>query len=76
MSGNIYWFNLMGEKSKHTFIVFDIKDFYPSISKYLPQKVLNFAKTKVSITQEDLPLSGTSSFYRQLNMDKKGIKLM
>ena len=41
------------EKSKPTFIVFDIKDFYPSISKYFLQKALEFVKIKVSITQEE-----------------------
>ena len=40
------------EKSRPTFIVFDIKDFYPSISKYFLQKAFEFAKTKVSITQD------------------------
>ena len=37
----INWFNKIEEKSKHTFMVFDIKDFYPSISKYLLQKALD-----------------------------------
>ena len=36
------------EKSKPTFIVFDIKDFYPSISKYFLQKALEFVKIKKS----------------------------
>ena len=49
----INWFNKIEEKSKHTFIVFDIKDFYPSISKYLLQKAFEFAKAKVSRTQEE-----------------------
>ena len=48
----INWLNKIEERSKHTFIVFDIKDFYPSISKHFLQKTLNLAKTKVSITQE------------------------
>ena len=49
----INWFNKREEKRKHTFTVFDIKDSNPSISKYLLQKALEFAKTKVSITQEE-----------------------
>ena len=49
----INWFNKIEEKRKHTFTVFDIKDSNPSISKYLLQKALEFAKTKVSITQEE-----------------------
>ena len=47
----INWFNKIEEERKHTFIVANIKDFYPSISKYLLQKALEFAKTKVSINQ-------------------------
>ena len=38
------WFSNIEEKSKHKFIVFDIKDFYPSISKTLLNKALKFAK--------------------------------
>ena len=49
----INWFNKIEGKSKHTFIVFDIKDFYTSIPKYLLQKALEFPKAKVSITQEE-----------------------
>ena len=49
----INWFNKIEEKSKHKFIVFDIKDLYPSINKYLLQKALEFVKAKVSITQEE-----------------------
>ena len=47
----INWFNKIEEERKHTFIVANIKDFYPPISKYLLQKALEFAKTKVSINQ-------------------------
>ena len=49
----INWFNKIEEKSKDTFIVFDIKDFYPSISKYLLQKALEFTQAKISSNQEE-----------------------
>ena len=45
----ISWFNKIEEKRNHTFIVFDIQDFYHSISKYILTKAVEFAKTKVSI---------------------------
>ena len=45
--------NKIERKSKHAVIVFGVKDFYLSIFKYLLQKALKFAKTKVSITQEE-----------------------
>ena len=38
-----------GKKKRNTFVVFDIKGFQPSVSQYLLQKALEFAKTKVSI---------------------------
>ena len=34
------------EKSNHTVIDFDIKDFYPSISKYLQQTALTNLRSK------------------------------
>ena len=49
----IEWFKNIPEKNKHKFIVFDIKDFYPSISKKLLTDALNFAKSKVTITEEE-----------------------
>ena len=41
------------EKSNHKFIVFDIKDFYPSIKKTLLIKAINFAEKRVSIRNKD-----------------------
>ena len=38
----IEWFRGMGEKSKHTFVCFDIVEFYPSISEELLKAALNF----------------------------------
>ena len=32
------------EKSKYKFIIFDIKDFYPSVKETLLTKAINFAK--------------------------------
>ena len=66
----IKWFNKIEEKSNYTFIVFDIKDFYPSTSKYLLQKALEFAKTKVSVTQDEDKIIYHSQ-KRPGNMDEK-----
>ena len=41
------------EKSKYKFIVFDIKDFYPSIKETLLIKAINFAKKCANIKNED-----------------------
>ena len=41
------------EKSKYKFIVFGIKDFYPSIKETLLIKAITFAEKLVNITNED-----------------------
>ena len=43
----IKWFKNITNKQKHKFIVFDIKDFYPTITKDLLTKSLKFAEEKV-----------------------------
>ena len=49
----IEWFKNITNKQKHKFIVFDIKDFYPTITKDLLTKCLNFAEEKVQISDDD-----------------------
>ena len=49
----IEWFMKIEEKSNHKFIVFDIKDFYPSTKETLLIKGTNFAEKRVNITKED-----------------------
>ena len=49
----IEWFMNIEEKSKYKFIVFDIKDFYPSIEGTILIKAINFAEKLVHITNED-----------------------
>ena len=44
----IQWFKNITNKQKHKFIVFDIKDFYPTITKDLLTKYLKFAEKKSS----------------------------
>ena len=41
------------EKRNHKFIVFDIKDIYPSIKETLLIKTIDFAEKRVNITSED-----------------------
>ena len=43
-SGVIEWFLKIPDKNRYKFAIFDIKDFYPSISEKLLMKALNFAK--------------------------------
>ena len=49
----IRWFKGIRNKKICKFILFDIKDFYPSITKELLSKCLNFAETKIQISEED-----------------------
>ena len=49
----ISWFKSIKNKQNCKFISFDIKDFYPTITKELLSKCLSFAETKVQITEDD-----------------------
>ena len=45
----INWFQKIESKSKYKFMIFDIKDFYSSISKTLLDDSINFARQHVQI---------------------------
>ena len=49
----IEWFKNITNKQKHKFIVFEIKDFYPTITKDLLTKCLKFVEEKVQISDYD-----------------------
>ena len=49
----IEWFKRIKEKHLYKFIVFDIKDFYPSIQEQLLNKGLRFAQEYIDITSKD-----------------------
>ena len=46
-------------KSKYKFIVFDIKDIYPSMKETLLIKAINFDEKLVNITNEDKIITNT-----------------
>ena len=48
------WFKNLQNKKKLKFVVFDIENFYPSISEKLLKDALNFAKRKVKIKKSTL----------------------
>ena len=50
----IDWFGNIEEKSRHSFISFDIIDFYPSISENLLDQALSWASNLASISNEDI----------------------
>ena len=49
----IEWFTKINNKEKHSFIVLDIVDFYPSISEALLNDALNYAKQFIAISDDD-----------------------
>ena len=49
----IEWYKAINNKDKHTFITFDVCEFYPSITKELVQKALDFAANFNAITEEE-----------------------
>ena len=52
----IEWFKNIQNKSKRSFIVFDIENFYPSISLTLFNKAFQFAKEICDIPDDDLSI--------------------
>ena len=52
----ITWFNRTGNKTDKCFINFDIKNYYPSITENHLENAINFAKTYVSINDEDIKM--------------------
>ena len=49
----INWFKAIPDKKNHKLIIYDIKDFYPSINEKLLMNALRFAKTITEISGED-----------------------
>ena len=53
-SSVITWFRNIKDKHLYKFLIFDIKDFYPSIKESLFHEALQFAKMHVNIIQRDI----------------------
>ena len=57
---NVYavidWFKKLQNKKKLVFIVFDVVNYYPSITLELLTKALAWAKTHVDITEEEIEI--------------------
>ena len=50
----IKWFNSLKDKHLMKLVMFDIKDFYPSITQYLLNKAVNFASEYIHISISDI----------------------
>ena len=53
-SSVINWFSNIQHKDHHTFAVFDIENFYPSITEKLLTDSINFAKQYIDISDRDI----------------------
>ena len=49
----IDWFNSINEKQLCKFVIFDIKDFYPTIKEPLLRQSLDFAEKYIKVSSED-----------------------
>ena len=52
----IDWFGNIKEKTRHSFILFEIIDFYPSISEKLLDQALSWVSSLGSISNEDISI--------------------
>ncbi len=52
----IGWFSKINSKSNQTFICFDVREFYPSITKELLMKAIEFASIHTAISEQDKEL--------------------
>jgi hypothetical protein len=50
----IDWFQRIDDKDTYTFTMFDIKDFYPSITESLLKEALDFAKRHTKVTKKEI----------------------
>lgn len=50
------WFKGLEDKKKHTFIKSDIEAFYPSITKKLLMKAINYGKTVTRIEDKEIDI--------------------
>ena len=47
------WFQRIGNRHLCKFVIFDIKEFYPSMTKNLPKKALRFAEAHTHVSNDD-----------------------
>ena len=59
----INWFNSLKDKHLMKFVMFDIKDFYPSITQDLLNKALNFASEYIYISKCDIDVIMQGNHY-------------
>jgi len=67
------WFEGINNKHQHTFISFDVIDFYPSISQNLLENALPFASKFDIIKKDEIIHMPKSRYFSTLEMHGKNI---
>ena len=70
----IDWFNEIPNKKGRKFVVFDIKEFYPSIKEQLLKEALDFANSYVNIPENNKKISTMQESHRYLTCSKTGLR--
>ena len=65
------WYNSIDTKNQLDFIVFDIVEFYPSITQEMMEKALDFAENFTSISAEEKHIILHVERYILVSKDKK-----
>ena len=72
----IEWFSNIEQKSRHSFISFDIVDFYPSISENLLDQALSWASSLAEISHEDISIINTLENHSFSTTENRGLKII
>ena len=80
MSVAIDWFREIEKEEECTFMLFDIVEFYPSISGDLPEQALQIATTYTDVTEKEVDIIYPSitrivAFCRRTSMDEKRMEM-
>ena len=67
----IHWFKNIPNKAECTFTVFDIVDFYPSISEKLLNDAIEFGRVYMEITEREKPARKSLLFDKDIPWEKK-----
>ena len=70
----IEWFGNISEKSRHSFISFDIVDFYPSVSEKLLDQALCWTSSLANISKDDISIIKYARKSLRSNNEKPWIK--
>ena len=70
-SNVINWFNNIENKKDCSFIQFDIKEFYPSITEEILEEAISFAKSLMNIDNREIRTIKSLLFHNNVAWKKK-----